>query len=744
MTRRGKRKLSETQIEQSTVADGPSNGDLPSSEPAAKRTKTRREVFVRGLPVNATDEALITHFSESFPIKRGFIVKYPSSEKCKGYGFVTFADADDAASAVTQFQNSTLGGRKIKLEVAEPRHRDVDDTLPSEVAAASGKNRSVPGPQAIAAKEKRLAELDARKEEKRAPRLIVRNLPWSVKTEADLERLFLSYGKVKLAILPKTGPGLLRGFGIVLLRGRKNAENALKGMNGKVIDERPIAVDFAVDKDTWATRTKAADEAKEMAKNGGSDVDGDVDDPIGGSETSEQMEHGSDVEGSLEDEDDADDANVGSGSEDDVEEDEPKEKQEETQPNTLFIRNLPYSTTDERLRDHFVTFGPLRYARVVLEQDTERPRGTGFVCFKKEDDAKACLKNAPRIVNGQATQSGSNAVPVGQSLLQDENADPLGKYTLEGRVLQLARAVGKSQATKLANAGEAAEEQRKKDKRHLYLLNEGTISTQSKMYESLPASERAMREDSSKQRRSLIQNNPSLHVSMTRLSIRNIPRTVTSRMLKELAREAVVGFAIDAKKGKREKLSKEENTRGGDAMFQAEKDRKRKKSGIVKQAKIVFETVQGSKTEEKEGGGRSRGYGFIEYFTHRCALMGLRWLNGHAIDQKANDSGKAKKITRDDLQDRKRRLIVEFAIENAQVVHRRADRESRAREQTKNERNDSVGATKSDKSVKTSDPDSPPQPKDTAGPDQDSEKLKKRQQIIARKRAKKRSRTGLR
>ena len=88
----------------------------------------------------------------------------------------------------------------------------------------------------------------------------------------------------------------------------------------------------------------------------------------------------------------------------------------------------------------------------------------------------------------------------------------------------------------------------------------------------------------------------------------------------------------------------------------------------MRQSKIIFEGREGAKVSEDSGAGRSRGYGFIEYSSHRWALMGLRWLNGHAVE-----SGTGKK----------QRLIVEFAIENAQVVSRRREREEKARIRSK-------------------------------------------------------------
>jgi nucleolar protein 4 len=235
-------------------------------------------------------------------------------------------------------------------------------------------------------------------------------------------------------------------------------------------------------------------------------------------------------------------------------------------------------------------------------------------------------------------------------------------YTLDGRVLQISQAVSREEAARLTESGVAARQGKDKDKRRLYLLSEGTISANSPLYAALAPTEVKMRDQSAAQRKKLIQSNPSLHLSLTRLAIRNIPRGINSKDLKALAREAVVGFATDVKEGRRQPLSKEEVARGGAEDKEAEHKRREKGKGVVKQAKIVFENKQGSKVAEVDDAGKSRGYGFIEYSSHRWALMGLRWLNGHAVD---NAAGKSQ------------RLIVEFAIENAQVVARRRDQQGK-------------------------------------------------------------------
>lgn len=51
----------------------------------------------------------------------------------------------------------------------------------------------------------------------------------------------------------------------------------------------------------------------------------------------------------------------------------------------LFVGNLPFSTTDDDLRQAFEAYGTVDSARVILDRDTGRSRGFGFV--EMPDDA---------------------------------------------------------------------------------------------------------------------------------------------------------------------------------------------------------------------------------------------------------------------------------------------------------------------------------------------------------------------
>ena len=646
----------------------------------------RRSLFVRSLPATATSDGLTELFSQSYPLKHATVVVDPTTKQSKGYGFVTFADAEDAQRAVDEFNGQSFQGRKMRIEIAQPRSRESGGK-----GSLDGMKRSTISTEAAALKKAREQKLA---ESRKPPKLIIRNLPWSIKKPEQLADLFRQYGKVKHSTVPQIR-GTQAGYGFVVMRGRKNAEKALAGANGAAIDGRTIAVDWAVDKDVWEgqkpvngaqnnvrnTKQTEGEEQESQQTSGSENEEDDVKnfmhkfgDQLEDEETGD--EDGLSGDGDVEEEGMVDDVDsIGEDDAEDVDEhDSDPEDRKKTfitdNSSTLFIRNLPFTVLDPQLKDHFSQFGPVRYARVVMDRTTDRPKGTGFVCFFKVEDANACFRSAP-----QHQPTGANAIKRGDptaakvkhSILEDEGADPSGMYTIDGRALQVARAVDRDLASKLTEEGSSTRHNRDKDKRKLYLLSEGTVASNTPLYAALAPSEVKMREESAMQRKKLIENNPALHMSLTRLSIRNMPRNINSQDLKALAREAVVGFATDVKAGIRVKLSKEEEARGGEEMREAEKRRKTKGKGIVKQAKIVFEGREGSKVAEDSGAGRSRGYGFVEYSSHRWALMGLRWLNGHALQ---NSTGKTQ------------RLIVEFAIENAQVVARRKEREEKARQRS--------------------------------------------------------------
>ena len=65
--------------------------------------------------------------------------------------------------------------------------------------------------------------------------------------------------------------------------------------------------------------------------------------------------------------------------------------------NKLYIGNLPYSVRDEDLQQSFGQFGSVTSAKVMMERDTGRSKGFGFVEMGSDAEAQAAING----MNGQ-------------------------------------------------------------------------------------------------------------------------------------------------------------------------------------------------------------------------------------------------------------------------------------------------------------------------------------------------------
>lgn len=59
--------------------------------------------------------------------------------------------------------------------------------------------------------------------------------------------------------------------------------------------------------------------------------------------------------------------------------------------NRLYVGNLPYAVRDSELAQAFTPFGTVTHARVMLERDTGRSKGFGFVEMLEESQADAAI-----------------------------------------------------------------------------------------------------------------------------------------------------------------------------------------------------------------------------------------------------------------------------------------------------------------------------------------------------------------
>lgn len=66
--------------------------------------------------------------------------------------------------------------------------------------------------------------------------------------------------------------------------------------------------------------------------------------------------------------------------------------------NKLYVGNLPYTVRDEDLQQAFGAFGNVNSAKVMMERDTGRSKGFGFVEMGSDAEAQSAISG----MNGQS------------------------------------------------------------------------------------------------------------------------------------------------------------------------------------------------------------------------------------------------------------------------------------------------------------------------------------------------------
>jgi RNA recognition motif-containing protein len=80
-----------------------------------------KKLFVGGLSWGTTDDALHGAFSRFGEIVEAKVITDRETNRSRGFGFVTFANDESAASAISEMNESELDGRTIKVNEAEDK-----------------------------------------------------------------------------------------------------------------------------------------------------------------------------------------------------------------------------------------------------------------------------------------------------------------------------------------------------------------------------------------------------------------------------------------------------------------------------------------------------------------------------------------------------------------------------------------------------------------------------------------------
>ncbi|HCL87275.1 RNA-binding protein [Pulveribacter sp.] len=80
--------------------------------------------------------------------------------------------------------------------------------------------------------------------------------------------------------------------------------------------------------------------------------------------------------------------------------------------NRLYVGNLAYSMRDESLQQQFSQFGAVNSAKVMMERDTGRSKGFGFVEMGSDAEAQAAIDG----LNGKSVEGRAMTVNVARPM----------------------------------------------------------------------------------------------------------------------------------------------------------------------------------------------------------------------------------------------------------------------------------------------------------------------------------------
>ena len=80
-----------------------------------------KKLFVGGLSWDTTDAGLLKAFASYGEITEAKVITDRDTGRSRGFGFVTFAQNEDATTAISKMDGTNLDGRAIKVNEAQEK-----------------------------------------------------------------------------------------------------------------------------------------------------------------------------------------------------------------------------------------------------------------------------------------------------------------------------------------------------------------------------------------------------------------------------------------------------------------------------------------------------------------------------------------------------------------------------------------------------------------------------------------------
>ncbi|AES90216.1 polyadenylate-binding protein RBP47B [Medicago truncatula] len=188
-------------------------------------------VFVGDLAIDVTDAMLQETFASKFSsIKGAKVVIDSNTGRSKGYGFVRFGDESERTRAMTEMNGVYCSSRPMRVGVATPKktYGNPQQYSSQAVVLAGGGGHSNGA----------MAQGSQSEGDSNNTTIFVGGLDSDISDE-DLRQPFLQFGDVISVKIP-----VGKGCGFVQLADRKNAEEAIQGLNGTVIGKQTVRLSW--------------------------------------------------------------------------------------------------------------------------------------------------------------------------------------------------------------------------------------------------------------------------------------------------------------------------------------------------------------------------------------------------------------------------------------------------------------------------------------------------------------------
>jgi polyadenylate-binding protein len=198
---------------------------------AADKTKFTN-VYVKNLSLSTSEEDLNKIFGEYGPLT-SVVVMRDADGNSKGFGFINFENAEDAARAVEGLNGQKVDQKELyvgKAQKKSEREQELKGRFEQSVKEAVDKSQGL--------------------------NLYIKNLDDSVGDET-LKELFSSFGTITSCKVMRDPNGTSKGSGFVAFSTAEEASRALSDMNGKMIANKPLYVALAQRKEDRRARLQA-------------------------------------------------------------------------------------------------------------------------------------------------------------------------------------------------------------------------------------------------------------------------------------------------------------------------------------------------------------------------------------------------------------------------------------------------------------------------------------------------------